>query len=323
MKKKPHLKPEFLEKMKLIFKDEKEFKKYIKSLNTSPLKSIRCNTLKIAPKELIKRLKQKNWKINQPFSEYPELIVIESKLKPGELGKTIEHILGYYYVQDIASFLPVLSLNIKPNEKVIDLAAAPGSKTSQIASKMQNKGLLFANDISLGRIKILSANLERCGVTNEIITKQNAIVLSKKLKNLNYKFNKILLDAPCSGEGTLNSNYKTGFMLNEKTIKKLSFLQKDLIIKAIELLEENGELVYSTCTHAPEENEEVINFVLEKFKDNIVLEKPIIPKEIKTKNGITNWKEKTYNSEVKKCIRIYPQDNKTEGFFVAKIKKIK
>lgn len=321
MRKKPHLKEDFINRIKEILSNNEDFKKYIKSLEKPPLKSIRCNTLKISPEKLVNRLKNKNWKIKQPFLDYPELIIIESELNPGELGRTIEHLLGYYYVQDIASFLPALSLNIKPNEKVIDLAAAPGSKTSQIANKMENKGLLIVNDVSLGRIKILSSNLERCGVTNEVIIKENAIYLCKKLKKLNYKFNKILLDAPCSGEGTLNSNYKTGFMWNLKTIKKLSFLQKNLIKNAIDLLEKNGEIVYSTCTHSPEENEEIIDYALKEYKDKITIKEPVLPKEIISRKGILKWKNKKYDSEIEKCKRIYPQDNQTEGFFIAKLKK--
>ena len=186
-------------------------------------------------------------------------MIIESELEPGELGRALEHILGYYYVQELASMLPVLVLKPKPNEKILDLASAPGSKTTQMASKMENAGLIIANEISLGRIKILASNTERCGVMNTIITKKEGSAICKRFEKQNFLFDKILVDAPCSGEGTLRSSYKTYKMWNPNTIKKLSRIQKHLLESAIEILKPGGEIVYSTCTHAPEENEEVVD----------------------------------------------------------------
>ena len=215
--------------------------------------------------------------------------------------------------------LPALVLNPKEDEKVLDLCASPGSKTTQIAAKMKNKGLLIANEVKFGRIKILSANTERCGVMNMLITKRDGIALCKRFKEENFFFDKIFLDAPCSGEGTIRSVPKGLEMWNIKTIENLSKLQKSLIASAIEILKPGGELVYSTCTHAPEENEEIIDFALKNF--NIKIEKINLP--IKTREGITDWENKKYSKDVKLACRIYPQDNDTEGFFIAKIKKIK
>ncbi|MEK6842400.1 MAG: RsmB/NOP family class I SAM-dependent RNA methyltransferase, partial [Nanoarchaeota archaeon] len=156
------------------------------------------------------------------------------KLEPGELGRSLEHLLGYYYIQEIASMLPAIALNPKPNELVLDLCAAPGSKTTQMASMMKNSGVLIANDAKLDRIKILASNLERCGVMNTIITRKDGVVLCRKLKELNEKgrlsegnlgvlaFDKILIDAPCSGEGTIRSSPKTLLMWNINTVKSLS-----------------------------------------------------------------------------------------------------
>ena len=144
----------------------------------------------------------------------------ESNLMPGELGKSVEHLLGYYYVQEISSMMPVLALDINPRaeEIVLDLCAAPGSKTSQISAQMQNKGTIIANDKDIGRISILATNTERCGCTNIIITRNDAVQLCEKLANLKMKFDKILLDLPCSGEGTLRSSPKTLLMWNLKMI---------------------------------------------------------------------------------------------------------
>ncbi|GAI75951.1 unnamed protein product, partial [marine sediment metagenome] len=163
-------KPLFMERMqKLLGKD---FENYMKILEKEPVKSIRCNKLKISAEDLKARLEKKGWNIKQPFNNHPEIMIIENKLQPGELGRTIEHLLGYYYIQELASMLPVIALEPKPDEFILDLCAAPGSKTTQIASEMKNTGVIIANDVSLGRIKILASNLERCGVTNTIITRK-------------------------------------------------------------------------------------------------------------------------------------------------------
>jgi len=315
------LKPLLAERMQELLPEKRDFQNYLEILKKKPLKSIRCNTLKISPEKLKKKLEAKSWKIRQPFQTNPEIMIIENELLPGELGRSLEHMLGYYYVQEIASMLPILALEPKPGQIVLDLAASPGSKTTQIAAKMRNEGTLVANEISLGRIKILASNTERCGVTNLVITKKEGSVLCMKLKNLGFTFDKILVDAPCSGEGTLRSTPLTYRIWNIHTVRKLSRIQKSLLANALEILKPEGELVYSTCTHAPEENEGVIDFVLKKFKNEVIIEEIKLP--IKCRAGIIKWQDKTYSQEVKKCARIYPQDNDTEGFFIAKIKKIK
>lgn len=362
----PEAKPLFLERMKELFGSEKDFKDYLEILKKPPVKSIRCNKLKISPKELKKKLEAKGWKIKQPFREYPEIMVVEGKaidnknheqanwnkdvkksldinsdikfseqkrvsnlieLEPGELGRALEHLIGYYYIQELASMLPVIALKPKPNEIILDLCASPGSKTTQLASEMKNTGVIIANEVSLGRIKILASNLERCGVANTIITKKDGISLCKRIKKYNpeLRFDKILVDAPCSGEGTLRSSPKTYLMWNINTIRQLSGIQKKLLESALKILKPNGELVYSTCTHAPEENEGVLNYVLnsEEFKDKIKIEKIPLPKELNFRQGIKKWQDKEYIEDVKYSCRIYPQDSDTEGFFIAKIKKLK
>ncbi|OGJ12465.1 hypothetical protein A3K82_02920 [Candidatus Pacearchaeota archaeon RBG_19FT_COMBO_34_9] len=310
-------KPLFLERMKNLL--GRDFDDYINILKKEPVRSLRCNTIKISPDELKERLENKGWKIKIPFGDFPEIIIVENELQPGELGRALEHMLGYYYIQEIASMLPPLILNPKPDEKILDLCASPGSKTTQTAARMKNSGLIIANEVKFGRIKILASNLERCGVMNAIITKRDGIALCRRFKEQNFLFDKILLDAPCSGEGTIRSTPRTLEMWNIKTIENLSKLQKSLIASAIEILKPNGELVYSTCTHAPEENEEIIDFALKNF--NIKVEKINLP--IKTRQGITEFGEKEYSEDVKYSCRVYPQLADTEGFFIAKIRKVK
>jgi NOL1/NOP2/sun family putative RNA methylase len=225
--------------------------------------------------------------------------------------------LGYYYIQEIASMMPVLVLNPKSNESVLDLAAAPGSKTTQIACMMNNQGVLIANEVSLGRVSILSTNLQRCAVTNSLVIRQTGESLCKKLVDLDFKLDKILADVPCSGEGTIRSSPKTTQMFSENLINNLSNTQKYLAINALKALKVNGTLVYSTCTHAPEENEAIISHLLENYP--VEIQEIILP--LKTRPGITKWKNEVYNKDVKKCARIYPQDNNTEGFFIAYLKK--
>lgn len=312
-------KPLFLERMKLLLQDKQDFDAYMEILKKEPVRSFRCNTLKISIEDLKKRLENKGWEIRTLLKNFPEIMIVDSELQPGELGRALEHLLGYYYIQEIASMLPALVLSPKPEERILDLCASPGSKTTQMAARMENTGLLVANEVKFGRIKILSANTERCGVMNLLITKRDGIALCKRFKEEAFLFDKILLDAPCSGEGTIRNSPKTLEMWNPKTIENLSKLQKALIASAIEILKPNGELVYSTCTHAPEENEEVVDFALKNF--NVKIEKINLP--IKTRDGIINWQEKEYSKDVKFSCRIYPQDNDTEGFFIAKIKKLK
>ncbi|MBT4376608.1 NOL1/NOP2/sun family putative RNA methylase [archaeon] len=334
----PEPKPLFVERIEKLLPDKKDREEYWKITKTPSLTSIRCNTLKISPEKLIERLKKYNWKINQPWKDYPEVIVVKgkkptghekeilikkdlAKLSPGELGRTLEHLLGYYYVQELASMLPIIALHPKEDELVLDLCAAPGSKTTQSSAMMSNTGTIIANEVSMGRMRILASNLERCGATNTIITRKEGRALSRGFEKYNIKFDKILVDAPCSGEGTLRSSIQTYIMWNPKSIKSLSHLQKQLFYRAFEQLKVKGELVYSTCTHAPEENEEVINSMLHELKDKIEIIPIKLP--IKTRPGITKWDGKTYNEKVKLGQRVYPQDNNTEGFFVSKFRKVK
>jgi NOL1/NOP2/sun family putative RNA methylase len=309
-------KPEFEARM-ISLLGKQDYERWLEENRKPGLNSIRCNTIKITPEELKKKLENKGWKISQPFSKYKEAMVIESKLGPGELGNSLEHLQGLYYVQELSSMLPIIALNPKPDEFMLDLCASPGSKTTQASALMQNRGTILANDKDVKRMLILSQNAERCSCSNIIITMQDAVQLCKKLKKLDFKFDKILLDLPCSGEGTIKSSPETFEMWNIKMIEKLARMQRKIASSSIELLKENGEMIYSTCTHSPEENEANINFLKERFNLKI---KPI-RLELKCRKGIESWKDEKFSSEINNCCRIYPQDNQTEGFFLAKLRK--
>lgn len=306
-------KPLFKERMQALLPNKEDFDSFEKIIHIPAKNFIRCNEIKITPQELFKRLSSK-WNVIQPYPSHPEIMLIQSQLKPGELGNAIEHILGYYYIQELSSMLSSIALSPQPEELILDLCASPGSKTSQIASKMKNTGTLIANDLKLDRIKILSSTLERTGVTNAIITKQEGSYLCESLKKEGIKFDRILVDAPCSGEGTLRSSPKTFLIWNVNVVKSLSKQQKRLIANALTCLKIGGTLVYSTCTHAPEENEGVVDYILNNFP--VRLEQVYLP--VKSRPGLTSWKDEQFSPELKKCARIYPQDNDSEGFFVSK-----
>lgn len=289
--------------------DFKAFKKYSLCFLR---RSIRVNTIKMPVQDLKKRL-EKTWNLEQiPWCD--EGFYIEHiKKERRDIGNLIEHSLGYFYTQEAASMIPPLVLEPKEDDIVLDMAASPGSKTTQIASYMKNKGILVANDYTVERMKPLSLNIQRCGITNCIIT----LMQGQWFKSLN--FDKILLDAPCSGTGTIRKSLKTLRVWNPYMVKRLAGTQKQLIETAFNNLRENGTLVYSTCSLEPEENEGVVDFLLNKF-ENARLEE-IHLKNLNRSTTILEFEKNKYNEEIKKCLRIWPQDNDTEGFFVAKIKK--
>ena len=284
-------------------------------------KSIRINTLKIAREDCLKLLERKNWELEEvPWYENAFFVKIKEsnestdKDEEEKLGNELEHFLGYYYIQEAASMLPPLAMDLSSDNFVLDLTASPGSKTSMIAQIMENKGCVVANDLRLERIKILRFNLDRLGVLNTVVTRMHG----GKFIKFRERFDRVLLDAPCSSEGEIRRSWKTLSRWSINFIESLSKLQKKLIDAAIIAAKRKGIVIYSTCTLAPEENEEVVSHAIKKF--NVSVEKIEI-KGLKARHGIAKWNGKEYSKEVKKCLRIYPQDNDTQAFFLAKLVK--
>ena len=303
-------KPKFIDRYSKLT-DWGEFKKSSLSFLR---RSIRVNTLKTSIPELKERL-EKSWNLEQVPWCREGFWIEHAKKERRDIGNLIEHPLGYFYIQEAASMIPPLALEPKEDEIILDIAASPGSKTTQIAQYMKNTGILVANDYTSDRMKPLSINIQRCGITNTIIT----LMQGQWFYNSNIKFDRILVDAPCSGTGTIRKSLKTLRIWNPNMVKRLSITQKQLIETAFNILKENGTMVYSTCSLEPEENEAVVDFLLNKY-ENAKIE-PIELKNIKKSNPILEFENNNYNSEIKKCLRIWPQDNDTEGFFVAKIRK--
>ena len=193
------------------------------------------------------------------------------------------------------------------------MCAAPGSKTSQIAALMQGQGLLFANDYRGQRIQSLGINLQRMGITNCVVTLMNG----EKFSGL--QCDRILVDAPCSGTGTIRKSLKTIRMWNPKMLRKISNQQKRLLLNAWRNVKPGGIVVYSTCSLEPEENEAVISWFLSEVDDASLEEVKLAG--LKVGKAVLSFEGVEYHPDVVKCCRIWPQDNNTEGFFVAKLRK--
>ena len=304
------IKKNFEERYRLLL--GKDYDKFIEYSLSFMRKSIRINTLKISVEDLKKRL-EKEWNLTQiPWCEEGFFIEHKKGLRR-DIGNLIEHNLGYFYVQEAASMIPPVVLDAKPNEVVLDMCSAPGSKTTQLAAMMQNKGILVSNDSDYKRMAPLSFNIQRTGATNTLVTLMEG-------RFFKMPFDKILLDAPCSGTGTIRKSLKTLKMWNPNMVKRIAGTQRQLIDVAFNCLKPGGVMTYSTCTLEPEENEAIIDFLLNKY-ENAKLEK--IELNIKYSNAIKSFEGAEYSKEVEKCLRIWPQDNDTCGFFVAKINKTK
>ena len=204
---------------------------------------------------------------------------------------------------------------IDENFKVLDMAAAPGSKTTQVGEKMNNCGTLIANELDYKRLGPLQINLERSGLTNIVIN--NSVGCRIKGEEI---YDRILLDAQCSGSGVIRKSPKTIKMYNIKKLKGIANLQLKLFQRAYELLKKGGIMTYSTCSLDPEENELLVKKFLEKNPEAI-LEKAELPNLI-LNNKLTKFFEYEITKEItEKTIRIWPQDNDTNGFYIAKIRK--
>ncbi len=280
---------------------------FFSCLEQMPPKSFRVNTIKSDVDEVRERFREYGIGIKQmPWCQ--EAFTSDEH----DIGSTLEHFLGKIYAQELVSMLPPLVVKEELGSLVLDACAAPGSKTTQLAALMGNKGTLIANDISYKRIKALRFNLEKSGVLNTLVTNQDLRFFP------DLRFDSILLDAPCSSEGTARKNPKLFNVWSEKHVRGHSRLQKQLITRAFDLLKPGGLLVYSTCTFSPEENEEVVTHLLAERDARI---EPITIPGMRTSQGIEGWRNKEFDPEVKKAVRIWPHHNDTGGFFIARFRK--
>lgn len=225
------------------------------------------------------------------------------------------------FIFDPVSLVPCLALDPKPQEKILDMCAAPGTKTYIMNFIADGQAHIIANDINKFRVRRLVSNISKFHISAEVANESGRKIKGwTDAKGVYKLYKKILLDAPCSGEGMINKKEKMFSHWSEARVRLMSKKQKKLIKNAFKILEEKGTLVYSTCTFAPEENEEVIDFLLKKH-DNAFVEKIEIPNLVSA-DGIAKWGSKEYDASVEKCMRIYPHHNNTGGFFVCKIIKL-
>ncbi len=291
---------------------EKNLADFISFINSEPHQYLRVNSLKTTPELISKKLFERYMIETEAIAGMPFALRV---IKGNDIaGKTLEHILGYYYIQGLSSMIPAMILAPGENDFVLDLCAAPGSKTTQLAEMMNNKGTLVANEIQLSRLKALVHNIERMNIINAGVIHLKGELLSKTYENY---FDKILVDAPCSGLGIIQKKGEVIGWWDEKKVQVLADLQLRLLISAIKMLKVDGEAVYSTCTLTAEENELIINKVLEKYPVELIdIELPI-----KNHAGLTSLKEESLNPHLYKGKRILPWEAGTDGFFIAKLRK--
>ena len=284
--------------------------KLLKANERSLIPSIRVNTLKISVLELKKRLEKKGNEL-KPIEWIPYGFNIAKE--SFNLGSSHEFLQGYYYLQNIASMLSAIILDPKPNDIVIDMCAAPGSKSTHLAQLMENRGTLILIERNLNRIPALEVNLRRMGIINSIVLNMDAVNLS----NMNVKGDKILLDAPCSGEGLIRQDPSRKKSKRMKDIEKMSSIQKRLLTAGLKALNSGGMLLYCTCSIAPEENEIVVDEVLNKSNNCKIVE---ISKNYGVK-GLTKVFGVRLLEDLMFSQRLYPHLHDTIGFYFCLIKK--
>jgi len=272
--------------------------------------TIRTNTLKIRRRDLAQILINRGVNLDPVKWSKLGLQIFESQVP---IGATPEYLAGYYMLQSTSSFLPVMALDPQEHERILDMCAAPGGKTTHIAQAMKNTGILIANDVNKTRLTSLYANLHRMGVRNAIVSNNDGT----KFPGVMGGFDRILLDAPCTGLGVISRDASVKTDKTEEDFKVCAFTQKKLILAAIDSLKDGGVLVYSTCSISVEENEGVVSYALSRRHIKVVDSE--LPFGVE---GFTNIHGIQYHPSVKLGRRFYPHTHNMDGFFICKIIKL-
>lgn len=272
-------------------------------------RSIRVNTLKISVGAFLDLVSPYGWQLT-PVPWCEEGFWIERDDEESlPLGSTAEHLSGLFYIQEASSMLPVAALFADGNqpERVMDVAAAPGSKTTQIAARMNNRGAILANEFSASRVKVLHANISRCGIHNVALTHFDGRVFGAALPEA---FDAILLDAPCSGEGVVRKDPDALKNWSVESNLEIAATQRELIDSAFHALRPGGTLVYSTCTLNRDENEDVCLWLKQRYADAV----EFLPLD-------TLFDSASHAATPEGFLHVFPQIYDCEGFFVARLRK--
>lgn len=276
---------------------------------------IRTNTLRTHRRDLAHSLINRGVTL-EPVGKWSKvgLQIFESQVP---LGATPEYLAGHYILQAASSFLPVMALAPQEHERVLDMAAAPGGKSTHMAALMRNTGCIFANDANKDRAKALIGNIHRMGVKNSIVCNYSALEFPKVMGG----FDRVLLDAPCSGTGVIAKDASVKTNKTETDFLRLPHLQKQLLLAAIDSVDHasktGGYIVYSTCSVTVEENEQVVQYALNK-RPNVRL---VSTGLVFGKEGFVRYESKRFHQSMKETRRYYPHAYNVDGFFVAKFKK--
>jgi NOL1/NOP2/sun family putative RNA methylase len=280
---------------------------FLLKMERPPTQYIRVNTLKTSREELEGRLQSKGFELKSTVMS--EVLAVDKA--PLATGATTEYLLGHYYIQDLGSCIAVDALGVAEGQAVLDLAAAPGGKTTFIAQKMNNTGAIIALEPNGRRVRSLSFNIMRCGVYNTSIFRMDGLQASK----FEMKFDRVLLDAPCSCEGVIAKDVTRKTSHTPQDVDYCSEMQEKLIEVAARSVKPSGILLYSTCSFAPEENEMVIDRLLQK-SENITVE----PLRLGSSRGLTKFGDWKFDPQLENATRLYPHIDDTTGFFIARLR---
>ncbi len=284
-------------------------------------KSMRVNTLKSTVEAVRAWGEAKGWMLT-PVPWCPEAFYVDREDRSVALGKDLLHLLGHVYMQEAASMLPVALLDPQPGERVLDMSAAPGSKTTQIAARMAGTGVIVANDVQEKRLWTLKNSLQRSGATDVIVTKK---VGQWFARHMTERFDRVLCDAPCTAQGTVRKDSDALEYCGIDNIGKMARLQRELLESAIDACKTGGVIVYSTCTLTPEENEEVVLSLLRKFPTQLEVvdprtQFPVLGDAVESSFRMQRGLEGV-PAEPLPLVRLWPQTYDTEGFFCAVLRK--
>ncbi len=274
---------------------------------------VRANTTRLSRDELARLLQDEGWH-PRPLGWQGDALLVDDGFRPGHHWGAIA---GLYQIQEAASLLPVQLLDPQPGERVLDLCAAPGNKTIQVADALGNRGTVVANDASGGRLGALGQAVKRHGLVNVSQTVRDGQGMPWAVG----RFDKVVVDAPCSCEGTFRKTATAAEPTSPAFRERLVQRQQRLLLRGMALTRPGGAVVYSTCTFAPEENEAVVAAALARAPGTFELVPARLP-GLHLSPGLEAWDGAHYGAEMAACARLWPHHNDTGGFFAAVLRRV-